>query len=117
MLVEPCTLAYAAQGEGNSVPDLGPFCFRNSMECPVNGLHVILNGTGGNLRGGTITVGPPGRITATENQINVFLNAPLAPGMPLCFTVWSDSEQITVSTALWSADFSVVGTAEPMPQK
>jgi hypothetical protein len=28
----------------NSVPDLGPFCFRNSTEDPVNGLHVIFTG-------------------------------------------------------------------------
>jgi hypothetical protein len=95
-----------------SVPDLGPFCFRNSMEDPVNGLHVIFSGTQGTLSGGTITVGPPGRITATDNQISVFLNAQLAPGMPLCFTVWSESEPINISNALWSSDFNVVGTAE-----
>jgi hypothetical protein len=72
------------------------------MEDPVNGLHVILTGTNGTLGRATITVGPPGRITAADNQINVFLNAPLAPGMPLCFNVWSESEPITVHMALWS---------------
>jgi hypothetical protein len=96
----------------NSVPDLGPFCFRNSTDDPVNGLHVIFTGTRGTLSGGIITVGPPGRITATDNQINVFLDAPLAPEMPLCFTVSSEAEPITVHIALWSSDFNVVGTAE-----
>jgi hypothetical protein len=61
--------------------------FRNSMEDPVNGLHVIFTGTRGALSGGTITVGPPGRINAADNQISLFLDAPLASGMPLCFTV------------------------------
>jgi hypothetical protein len=99
------------------MPNLGPFCFKNNMEDPVNGLHVILTGTGGTLSRGNITVGPPGRVTASENQVNVFLKAPLAPGMPLCFTVWSESESITVHTALWSSDFNVVGHAEAIPPK
>lgn len=99
------------------MPNLGPFCFRNSMEDPVNGLHVIFTGTRGTLNRGNITVGPPGRITASDNQLNVFLNAPLAPGMPLCFTVWSESESITVHTALWSSNFNVVGKAEAIPPK
>jgi hypothetical protein len=97
------------------VPDLGPFCFRNSLEDPVNGLHVIFTGTRGTLGRGAITVGPPGRITAADNQINVFLNAPLAPAMPLCFTVWSESEPITVHMPLWSWNFNVVGNAEEIP--
>jgi hypothetical protein len=84
------------------------------MEDPVNGLHVIFSGTGGTLGRGTITVGPPGRVTAADNQITVYLNAPLAPGMPLCFTVWSDSEPITIHTALWSWNFNVVGRAQPI---
>jgi hypothetical protein len=99
------------------MPTVGPFCFRNSSEDPVNGLHVIFNGTHGTLNGGTITVGPPGRVRANDNEVNVFLNAPLAPGMPLCFTVWSDSEAITVHTALWSLDFNEVGTAEAVLPK
>jgi hypothetical protein len=85
------------------------------MEDPVNGLHVIFSGSGGSLSRGAITVGPPGRITANDIQINVFLNAPLAPGMPLCFKVWSESEPITIHTALWSLDFNVVGMAEAIP--
>ena len=51
------------------------------------GLHVIFTGTRGALSSGTITVGPPGRINAADNQISLFLDAPLASGMPLCFTV------------------------------
>ena len=94
------------------MPNLGPFCFRNSLEDPVNGLHVIFSGTLGTLSRGTITVGPPGRVTTSDNQITVYLNAPLAPGMPLCFTVWSESKSIDVHTALWSSDFNVVGKAQ-----
>lgn len=85
------------------------------MEDPVNGLHVIFTGARGPLSGGIISVGPPGRITASENQINVLLNAPLAPGMPLCFRVWSESEPIAVHTAVWSSNFNVVGKAEAVP--
>jgi len=99
------------------VPNLGPFCFRNSLEDPVNGLHVIFTGTRGTLSRGNITVGPPGRITAADNQVTVFLKAPLASGMPLCFTAWSESEPVTVHTALWSSDFNVVGKAEAMSPK
>ena len=79
-------------------------------------MHVTFDGTRGTLRRGKITVGPPGRVTASENQINVFLSGSLAAGMPLCLTVWSESESITVHTALWSADFNIVGTAEVVGQ-
>src|SRR5690349_13807670 len=95
--------------------DLGPFCFRNSTEDPVNGLHVIFSGTRGSLNRGRITVGPPGLVTASGNQVNIFLQAPLAPGMPLCFTVRSESDPITVHTALWSTDYNVVAKAEQAP--
>jgi hypothetical protein len=99
------------------VSNLGPFCFRNSMEDPVDGLHVIFTGTRGTLSGGAITVGPPGRITAADNQISILLNAPLAPGMPLCVIVWGESEPIAIHTALWSSNFNVVGKAETIPPK
>src|SRR5260370_8252301 len=72
----------------NTMSEHGPFCFRNNTDDPVNGLHVIFTG-GGRLRGGRITVGPPGRITTVDNQLNVFLNDVLAPGMVLCLTVSS----------------------------
>jgi hypothetical protein len=91
---------------------LGPYCFKNATDVPVNGLHVIFDGTQGTLRRARLTAGPPGRIKATDNQLNVFLDAPLAPGAPLCFTVWSRSQPIIISIALWSADFNVVGRAE-----
>jgi hypothetical protein len=85
--------------------------FRNFTEDPVNGLHVIFNGSGA-LRGARITIGPPGGITTNDNQVNVFLNAPLAPGMFLCFTVSSGSAPIEIQTALWSSNFNVTGQAE-----
>jgi hypothetical protein len=92
--------------------NLGPFCFRNSTEEPVDGLHVTFNGTGGTLTDGIITVGPPGRITANSNQINVLLNGPLAPGMPLCFTVAGESQPISIHSALWSRSYNIIGKAE-----
>jgi hypothetical protein len=81
-------------------------------EEPVNGLHVTFTGRRGALGEGTITVGPPGRVKATDNQVNVFLKAPLAPGMPFCFKVSSESEAIFIHTALWSSNFKVVGPAD-----
>ena len=101
----------------NFVPELGPLCFRNSTEDPVNGLHMIFNGAGGTLSRGAITVGPPGRITITDNQITFHLNGALPPGMPLCVKVWSESEPISVETVFWSWNDAVVGRAEVIPAK
>jgi hypothetical protein len=69
---------------------------------------------GGTLTDGVITVGPPGRITANGNQINIFLNALLAPGMPLCFTVVGDSQPISIHSALWSGCYNIIGHAETL---
>jgi hypothetical protein len=99
------------------VPELGPLCFRNSTEDPVNGLHMIFNGAGGTLSRGAITVGPPGRITITDNQITFHLNGSLPPGMPLCVKIWSESEPISVETVFWSWNDAVVGRAEVIPAK
>jgi hypothetical protein len=98
------------------MPQLGPFCFKNTTDVPVNGLHVIFTGTNGTLRRGKLTVGPPGRITASGNQLTIYLKGNLAPEAFLCFEVSSRSEQITVNTALWSADYNVVGRAEQLSQ-
>ena len=94
------------------MPQSGPFCFRNSTDVPVNGLHVIFADSRGTISEGQLTVGPPGRIQTTENQLNVFLDAPLAPGSPLCFTVGSEAQPINVYIALWTTDFNVAGRAE-----
>ena len=61
---------------------LGSYCFKNATEVPVNGLHVIFDGTQGTLHRARLTAGPTGRIKATDNQLNVFLDAPLAPWSP-----------------------------------
>jgi hypothetical protein len=87
------------------------------LEDPVNGLHVIFSGTQGTLTNGTITVGSPGRLTVSDNQVNIFLKGALAPGMMLCFRVTSESEPITVHTALWSMNYNIVGTAEVISSK
>ena len=92
--------------------DLGPYCFKNTTDVSVNGLHVMFDGTKGTLRDAHLTVGPIGRINATDNQLNIFLDASLAPGGLLCFTVSSEVQPITISMALWSANFNVVGPAE-----
>jgi hypothetical protein len=100
------------------MPNVGPFCFRNDLEDPVNGLHVIFTGAFGTLSRGEITVGPPARILATGNQITILLKgAKLAPGMPLCFTVWTESEPIIAQAAFWSLDDNVIGAAEALPSE
>jgi hypothetical protein len=48
-----------AQREEHRVSDFGPFCFRNSTEHAVNGLHAIIAGAG-KLSDGTMTVRPHG---------------------------------------------------------
>ena len=98
------------------MPNQHRFCFRNSTDDLVNGLHVIFDGVHGTLAGGVIiNTGPPGRVTGEGSQINVLLKAPLVPGMPLCFTVESHSQPINVQSALWSWNYNIVGHAEAMP--
>jgi hypothetical protein len=96
--------------EETSVPDQRAICFRNSTDQAVTALHVIVAGNG-NWNGGEVTVGPPGDITIAENTVTVHLAAPLAPGMPLCFTV-DDAEPLGIRSAWWSVDDTIVGTAE-----
>jgi len=85
------------------------------MEDPVNGLHVIFIGTQMDAERWDDHAGPPGLVTATDNQVNIILSAPLAPGMPVCFTVWSESESIATHAALWSSDFKCGETGEAEP--
>ena len=85
-------------------------CFRNSTDEAVTALHVIVSGNE-NWNGGEVTVGPPGDITIAEDTLTVHLAAPLAPGMPLCFTV-DGAEPLTIRSAWWSANDTIVGTAE-----
>lgn len=92
------------------MPGQRAICFRNSTDEAVNALHVIVAGNG-NWNGGEVTVGPPGEITIAENTVTVHLAAPLAPGMPLCFTV-ENAEPLAIRSAWWSANDSIVGTAE-----
>jgi hypothetical protein len=96
--------------EETCVTDQRAICFRNSTDEAVTALHVIVAGNG-NWNGGEISVGPPGHITIAENTLTVHLAAPLAPGMPLCFTV-DGAEPLAIHSAWWSADDAIVGTAE-----
>ncbi len=103
-------------GESNGfMAEVGPFCFRNSLDDPVDGLHVIFSNTQGKLRGARITQGPAGRAIAVENQITIFLATPLLSDMPLCFMVESAHEPIEPHTAIWSFQFNVRGPAERVP--
>jgi hypothetical protein len=98
------------QKEETSVPDQRAICFRNSTDEAVTALHVIVAGTV-NWNGREVTVGPPGDITIAENTLTVHLAAQLAPGMPLCFTV-DGAEPLAIRSAWWSANDTIVGTAE-----
>jgi hypothetical protein len=96
--------------EETSMPGERAICFRNSTDEAVTALHVIVDGNG-NWNGEEVTVRPPRDITMAENTVTVHLAAPLAPGMPLCFTV-ENAESLAIRSAWWSADNTIVGTAE-----
>src|SRR5437868_2549195 len=86
--------------EETSAPDQRAICFRNSTAEAVTALHAIVAGNA-NWNGGEVTVGPAGDITIAENTVTVHLAAPLAPGMPLGFTV-ENAEPLAIRTAWWS---------------
>jgi hypothetical protein len=73
-------------------------------------LHVIVAGNG-NWNGVEVTVGPPGHVTIAEDTVTVHPAAPLAPGMPVCFTV-DEAQPLAIRSAWWSACDRIVGTAE-----
>jgi hypothetical protein len=99
------------------MPQLGPFCFKNSTGKKVTDLHVIFTGTGGTLRRARIVKGPKGKIGASKNQVNIFWPKPVAAGAVVCFTVWCKIQPIAVNTALWTLDCDVIGHAEPVPSE
>lgn len=99
------------------MPQLGPYCFRNSTDDIVDGLQVILAPDHGTVHHAKLTVGPRGRILVKKNHLHIFLDAPLASNAFLCFIGTSHSADLSVERALWTRNYEVVGPAAPFSKE